>query len=118
MKNPAYEQIQARKVKARLRMQEHAQRISGNVSQTFRFFSVSRALYYIWKERYERHGVAGLRDLPRRPHRTHFVATALETGKAAIVLVSESQRHGLLQRLKARGLDVVAAIESGRLLPF
>jgi hypothetical protein len=46
-------------------MQQHAQRISGNVSQTCRFFSVSRALYYIWKERYERHGVAGLRDLPR-----------------------------------------------------
>ena len=49
MKNPAYEQIQARKVKARLRMLQHAQRISGNVSQTCRFFGVSRALFYIWK---------------------------------------------------------------------
>jgi len=38
MQNPAYEQIQARKVKARLRMLQHAQRISGNVSQTCRFF--------------------------------------------------------------------------------
>ena len=65
MKNPVYEQIQARKVKARLRMLQHAQRISGNVSQTCRFFGVSRALYYIWKERYEKHGIAGLRDLPR-----------------------------------------------------
>ena len=37
MKNPAYEQIQARKVKARLRMLQHAQRLSGNVSQTCRF---------------------------------------------------------------------------------
>jgi transposase-like protein len=72
MKNPAYEQIQARKVKARLRMLQHAQRISGNVSQTCRFFGVSRALYYIWKERYEKHGVAGLRDLPRRPHKIRF----------------------------------------------
>ena len=26
----------------------------------------SRALYYIWKKRYEKHGIAGLRDLPRR----------------------------------------------------
>jgi transposase-like protein len=58
MKNPVYEQIQARKVKARLRMLQHAQRISGNVSQTCRFFGVSRALFYIWKERYEKHGVA------------------------------------------------------------
>ena len=49
MKNPVYEQIQARKVKARLRMLQHAQRISSNVSQTCRFFGVSRALYYIWK---------------------------------------------------------------------
>ena len=40
MKNPVYEQIQARKVKARLRrlhLLQHAQRISGNVSQTCRF---------------------------------------------------------------------------------
>jgi hypothetical protein len=44
MKNPAYEQIQARKVKARLRMLQHAQRVSGNISQTCRFFGVSRAL--------------------------------------------------------------------------
>jgi hypothetical protein len=33
MKNPVYEQIQARKVKARLRMLQHAQHVSGNVSQ-------------------------------------------------------------------------------------
>ena len=37
MKNPVYEQIQARKVKARLRMLQHSQRVSGNVSQTCRF---------------------------------------------------------------------------------
>jgi len=29
MKNPVYEQVQARKVKARLRMLQHAQRVSG-----------------------------------------------------------------------------------------
>lgn len=32
MHNPAYEQIQARKVMARLRMLQHAERVSGNVS--------------------------------------------------------------------------------------
>jgi transcriptional regulator of acetoin/glycerol metabolism len=43
MKNPVYEQIQARKVKARLGMLQHAQRVSGNVSQTCRFLGVSRS---------------------------------------------------------------------------
>jgi transposase-like protein len=57
MKNPVYEQIQARKVKARLRMLQHAQRISCSVSQTCRFFGVSRALYYIWNKHYEKSGV-------------------------------------------------------------
>jgi Homeodomain-like domain len=54
MKNPACEQVQARKVKARQRMLQHALRVSGNVSQTCRFFGVSRSLFYIWKKRYER----------------------------------------------------------------
>ena len=42
MKSPVYEQVQARKVKARLRMLQHAQRVSGNVSQTCGFFGVSQ----------------------------------------------------------------------------
>jgi|SRR5450755_3447957 hypothetical protein len=51
MKNQVNEQIQARKVKARLGMLQPAQRVSGNVSQTCRFFGVSRALFYISKKR-------------------------------------------------------------------
>jgi hypothetical protein len=31
MKNPVYQQVQARKVKTRLRMLQHAERLSGNV---------------------------------------------------------------------------------------
>jgi transposase-like protein len=73
MGNAAYDQIQTRKVKARLRMLQHAQRVSGNVSQTCRFFGVSRALYYIWKERYEKHGVAGLRICLEDHTRSAFV---------------------------------------------
>ena len=90
MKNPAYEQIQARKVKARLRMLQHAQRISGNVSQTCRFFGVSRALYCIWKERYEKHGVAGLRDLPRKPHKIRF---RIPPGNLALILRIREERR-------------------------
>lgn len=62
MKNPVYEQIQARKVKARLRKLQHAQRVNGNFSQPCYFFGVSRALFYIWKVRYEKNGLADLRD--------------------------------------------------------
>jgi len=95
MKNPAYEQIQARKVKARLRMLQHAQRISGNVSQTCRFFGVSRALFYIWKERYEKHGVAGLRDQPRRPHNIRF---RIPPEIVSLILrIREERRYGAVR---------------------
>lgn len=71
MKNPVYEQIRARKVKARLRMLQHAQRVSGNVSQTCRFFGVSRALFYIWKKRYKKRGrhFRHKKDLARKLNR-------------------------------------------------
>jgi hypothetical protein len=55
-----------------MRMLQHAQRLNGNASQTCRFFGVSRALFYFWKQRYEKHGVAGLRDMSRRPHHIRF----------------------------------------------
>ena len=95
MKNPVYEQIQARKVKARLRMLQHAQRVSGNVSQTCRFFGVSRALYYIWKARYEKHGVAGLRDLPRRPHKIRFHIPPEIV--SLILRIREERRYGAVR---------------------
>jgi hypothetical protein len=44
MKNQV-NQIQGRKVNARPRMLQHAQRVSGNVSQTCRFFGLSRARF-------------------------------------------------------------------------
>jgi transposase InsO family protein len=95
MKNPAYEQIQERKAKARLRMLQHAQRISGNVSQTCRFFGVSRALFYIWKERYEKRGVAGLRDLPRRPHKIRF---RIPPEIVSLILrIREERRYGAVR---------------------
>jgi hypothetical protein len=91
MKNPVYEQIQAKKVKARLRILQHAKRLSGSVSQTCRFFGVSGALYYIWKKCYEKNGLAGLRDQPRRTtqhpvsHSTgNCVADPSHSGRASL----------------------------------
>jgi DNA-binding NarL/FixJ family response regulator len=43
-----------------------------------------------------------------------FIAVALRSGDAAIAVVSESHRDGLVLRLKAQGLDVDAATREGR----
>ena len=44
---------------------------------------------------------------------THFIAEALKTGHAAIVLATKSHRHSLLQRLKAEGVDTDGALHQG-----
>jgi transposase InsO family protein len=95
MKNPVYEQIQSRKVKGRLRKLQHAQRVSGNVSQTCRFFGVSRALFYIWKKRYEKSGLAGLRDQPRRPHHIRFRIP--QEIVSLILRIREERRYGAVR---------------------
>ena len=76
-------------------MLQHARRLSGNVSQTCRFFGVSRALFYIWKQRYEKHGVAGLRDLPRRPHKIQF---RIPPEIVSLILrIREERRYGAVR---------------------
>jgi DNA-binding NarL/FixJ family response regulator len=42
-----------------------------------------------------------------------FIAVALKSGRAAIVVITESRSDGLVSRLKAQGLDVDAAIQQG-----
>jgi hypothetical protein len=75
-------------------MLQRAQRTSGNVRQTFRCFEVSRALYY-WKERYEKRGVAGLRDLPRRPHKIRF---RIPPEIVSLILrIREERRYGAVR---------------------
>jgi DNA-binding NarL/FixJ family response regulator len=43
----------------------------------------------------------------------HFIAVALKSGRAAIVVITESRSDGLVSRLKAQGLDVDAATQQG-----
>jgi DNA-binding NarL/FixJ family response regulator len=43
----------------------------------------------------------------------HFIATALNSGRGAIAVITESHRGGLVSRLKAQGLDVDAATQQG-----
>jgi len=42
-----------------------------------------------------------------------FIVVALKSGRAAIVVITESHRDGLVSRLKAQGLDVDAATQQG-----
>jgi transposase len=54
-------------------MLHHAQRASANVSHTCAILWVfNRSLFYIWQKRYEKDGLAGLRDQPRQPHRNRL----------------------------------------------
>ncbi|HEY6248464.1 MAG TPA: response regulator [Candidatus Angelobacter sp.] len=45
---------------------------------------------------------------------TQFIAAALKSGNAVIVVATESHRDNLLPRLQAQGLNIGAAIEQGR----
>jgi DNA-binding NarL/FixJ family response regulator len=45
-----------------------------------------------------------------------FIEAALKAGTAVIAIAHESHRESLFQRLHARGVDIVAAIEQGRYL--
>ena len=47
---------------------------------------------------------------------TQFIGAALTVGNAAIVVATESHRDSLLQRLRAYGSDIGAAIEQGRFI--
>ena len=48
----------------------------------------------------------------------HFIAVALKSGRAAIVVMTESHREGLASRLKAQGLDVDAVTQQGTYIPL
>jgi DNA-binding NarL/FixJ family response regulator len=49
---------------------------------------------------------------------TRFVESALKAGNTAIVIATQSNLKGLLQRLQAHGVDCAAAIEQGLYIPL
>jgi DcmR-like sensory protein len=49
---------------------------------------------------------------------TRFIGAALRAGDAVVVVVTQSHRDGLFQRLLADGLDVTAAVDQGRYIPL
>jgi DNA-binding NarL/FixJ family response regulator len=48
---------------------------------------------------------------------TNFIAVALEAGDVAVAIATESHHDGLIQRLKARGVDIDGAIREGTYIP-
>jgi transposase InsO family protein len=77
------EQEKLRQAKARLRRIQHYEQVTHNVSQTCRYFGVSRRQFYTWLHRYREHGLEGLKNLKsgsRKPHLAtppHIVALIL-----------------------------------------
>lgn len=75
------EQEQQRNIKRRLAIIRHAQEVTGNVSQTCRYYGISRPCYYKWLRRYEDLGEQGLRDGSSRPHNSPNETSAEVVGK-------------------------------------
>jgi transposase InsO family protein len=61
------EREQQRKIRHRLAVLRHAEEVTGNVAATCRYYGISRPTFYKWRERFEEHGEAGLRDGSSRP---------------------------------------------------
>src|SRR5215510_9700611 len=84
MKQTAKAKEQERRAQARLRVLHHHEQVTRNVSQTCRFFGISRTLFYRWRERYRQEGLVGLHEGPRGPRHhpfttpPHIVALILE----------------------------------------
>jgi len=76
MSQAAKAREQDRKARARLRVLHHCEQVTRNVSQTCRFFGISRSLFYIWRDRYRQDGLIGLRDGPRGPRHRPFTTPA------------------------------------------
>lgn len=61
------EQDLQRQVKHRLAVIHHAQEVTHNVSQTCRYYGISRQTCYSWLRRFEELGLDGLRDRSKAP---------------------------------------------------
>jgi transposase-like protein len=61
------EQQLLRMAKRRLAILRHAEEITGNVALTCRYYGISRQVFYKWHQRYDQHGLDGLRDRSHSP---------------------------------------------------
>src|SRR5207249_11124941 len=84
----AREAEQIRRTKARLRIIQHYQQVTRNVSLTCRFFGISRSKFYFWMTRYRRLGAPGLREY-RRGQVPSQMATLVSNKPTVVVKASQ-----------------------------
>ena len=82
----------SRNAARRLAIIRHAEEVTGNVSQTCRYFGITRQTFYSWLRRFEEKGVEGLRDKSSRPHVSPNATNAEVVGK--IIYLRQSYHFG------------------------
>src|SRR5262249_57606090 len=89
------EKERERRARMRLRVLHHWEHVTQNVSQTCRFFGISRTIFYRWRRRYRRSGLAGLRDGYRGPG--HHPSATPPHLVALILQVRRDRQYGPLR---------------------
>ncbi len=82
----------SRNAARRLAIIRHAEEVTGNVSQTCRYFGITRQTFYIWLRRFEEKGLEGLRDKSSRPHVSPNATNAEVVGK--IIYLRQNYHFG------------------------
>ena len=82
----------SRNAARRLAIIRHAEEVTGNVSQTCRYFGITRQTFYIWLRRFEEKGLEGLRDKSSRPHVSPNATNAAVVGK--IIYLRQNYHFG------------------------
>jgi len=59
-----------RNLRWRLGIIHHVEEITHYVARTCRYYGISRTAFYRWHQRYQEHGIEGLKDRFKRPHRS------------------------------------------------
>jgi transposase InsO family protein/transposase-like protein len=86
------EQEMVRNAKRRLAIIRHASEVTKDVSQTCRYYGISRTAFYKWQRRYEGQGFDGLRDRSKRPLTSPSATQTEVVGK--IVYLRQSYHMG------------------------
>jgi len=83
----------AQRAAARLRVLQHFEQVTRNVSRTCRFFGISRTQFYEWRRRYQRDGLVGLRPRPGGPRVSPFrTPPHLE---ALVLRIRQERQYGI-----------------------
>lgn len=93
MKRVIGDRERAQRAAARLRVLQHFEQVSRNISRTCRFFGISRTLFYEWRRRYQRGGLEGLRPRLPGPRVSPFrTAPHIE---ALVLRVRQERQYGI-----------------------